>query len=111
MPASTQSPRLSALFVRAALTLVLSAAVVAQCPHAGSNVGSIPYPPGGPYQGVSFRVWAPHASSVLVKDPISGRSASLISQGTTGYWCLDVPGVTVNQKYDYVITTPGFGTV
>ncbi len=84
---------------------------LAQCPHAGNNVGSIPYPPGGPYQGVSFRLWAPHANSVLVKDPISGRSTSLVAQGTTGYWCLDVPGVGVNQRYDYVITTPGFGTI
>ena len=117
MPSFTYCPRLTALFIPLALILILMATVLfgaaaaAQCPHAGNNVGSIPYPPGGPYQGVSFRVWAPHASSVLVKDPISGRSASLISQGTTGYWCLDVPGVTVNQKYDYVITTPGFGTV
>ena len=91
--------------------IVLSAVGFAQCPHAGNGVGSIPYPPGGPYQGVSFRVWAPHASAVSVKDPTSGRAAALVSQGSTGYWCLDVPGVGVNQKYDYVITTPGFGTV
>ena len=83
----------------------------AQCPHAGNGVGSIPYPPGGPYQGVSFRVWAPHASAVSVKDPALERSVALVAQASTGYWCLDVPGVTVNQRYDYVITTPGFGTV
>ena len=79
--------------------------------HAGSKVGSIPYPPGGPYQGVSFRVWAPHAASVSVKDPISGRFAALDEQGTTGYWCKDVPGISVNQLYDYVITSANFGTV
>ncbi len=84
---------------------------VAQCPHAGNNVGSIPYPPGGPYQGVSFRVWAPHASSVVVKATYANASAALMQQGTTGYWCLDVPGIGVNGVYDYVITTPGFGTV
>ena len=89
----------------------LSAVSFAQCPHAGNGVGSIPYPPGGPYEGVSFRVWAPHASAVSVKDPTSGRSAALVQQGSSGYWCLDVPRVSVNQKYDYVITTPGFGTV
>ena len=88
-----------------------SAISLAQCPHAGNGVGSIPYPPGGPYQGVSFRVWAPHASAVSVKDPASGRSVALVQQGSTGYWCLDVPGVGINQRYDYVITTPGFGTV
>jgi 1,4-alpha-glucan branching enzyme len=93
------------------LLTVLAAAGFAQCPHAGNLVGSIPYPPGGPYEGVSFRVWAPHASAVSVKDPTSGRSAALSSQGSSGYWCLDVPGADVNQKYDYMITTPGFGTV
>lgn len=90
---------------------VLSPISRAQCPHAGHGVGSIPYPPGGPYQGVSFRVWAPHASAVSVKDPVSAHSVALVAQGSTGYWCLDVPGVSVNQRYDYVITSPGFGTV
>ena len=56
-------------------------------------------------------MWAPHASAVSVKDPASGRSAALVAQGSSGYWCIDVPGVGVNQRYDYVITTPGFGTV
>lgn len=83
----------------------------AQCPHAGNNVGSIPYPPGGPYQGVAFRVWAPHATAVSVKDPFSNQAAPLVEQGNTGYWCKDVPGVSVNQRYDYVITTKNFGTV
>jgi 1,4-alpha-glucan branching enzyme len=84
---------------------------LAQCPHAGNNVGSSPYPPGGPYQGVSFRVWAPHASAVSVKSPALNRSTPLIKQGSAGYWCKDVPGVTINESYEYVITTPGFGTV
>jgi 1,4-alpha-glucan branching enzyme len=83
----------------------------AQCPHAGNNVGSIPYPPGGPYKGVSFRVWAPHATAVTVKDPFSSHSEALVEQGTTGYWCKDVPGIGINQRYDYVITTADFGTV
>jgi 1,4-alpha-glucan branching enzyme len=89
----------------------LASVCFAQCPHAGNNVGSIPYPPGGPYQGVSFRVWAPHATAVSVKDPISGRSEALVEQGGTGYWCKDVPGATTHQQYDYLITSPGFGTV
>jgi len=77
----------------------------AQCPHAGNNVGSIPYPPGGPYQGVSFRVWAPHATSVEVKDSASGRTIALTAQGSTGYWCKDIPAAGVNLAYDYVITS------
>lgn len=82
----------------------------AQC-HAGNIAGNVPYPPGGPYEGVSFRVWAPHASSVSVKYPFNNRSMPLIAQGTSGYWCVDVPGIGVNDYYDYVITTPGFGSV
>ncbi len=101
----------SKFFLPVLLISALSPISLAQCPHAGNGVGSIPYPPGGPYQGVSFRVWTPHASAVSVKDPASGRSVALVAQGSTGYWCLDVPGVGVNQRYDYVITTPGFGTV
>ena len=89
----------------------MSPQLAAQCPHAGNSVGSIPYPPGGPYQGVSFRVWAPHASAVMVKSPTLNRSTPLIKQGSSGYWCKDLTGATVNEAYDYVITTPGFGTV
>ena len=74
-------------------------------------MGSIPYPAGGPYQGVAFRVWAPNASSVGVIGPVANESVPLVEQGGTGYWCKDVPGVSVNELYDYVITSPGFGTV
>jgi 1,4-alpha-glucan branching enzyme len=100
-----------AVGVLGAVCLVICPFVYGQCPHAGNGVGSIPYPPGGPYQGVSFRVWAPHATSVLVKDPVNGKSEALVGQGTTGYWCLDVPGIGLNLLYEYVITTPGFGAV
>src|SRR5579863_8053329 len=92
------------------IVVTISNIASAQC-HAGNAAGNVPYPPGGPYQGVSFRVWAPHATSVSVKDPFSNQSVPLAAQGTSGYWCADVPGLGVNQDYDYVITTPGFGTV
>lgn len=36
---------------------------------------------------------------------------ALVAEGSSGYWCKDVPGATVNLEYEYVITTPGFGTV
>jgi 1,4-alpha-glucan branching enzyme len=93
------------------LLFVLCSLCPAQCPHAGDNVGSIPYPAGGPYQGVSFRIWAPHATAVSVKDPFSSHSEPLVAQGSTGYWCKDVPGLSINQDYEYVITTANFGTV
>jgi 1,4-alpha-glucan branching enzyme len=108
-----QARSLARLAVRAlgAICFLVCPFVYGQCPHAGNGVGSIPYPPGGPYQGVSFRIWAPHATSVLVKGPASGESAPLVQQGATGYWCLDVPGIGVNLSYQYEITTLDFGTV
>ena len=115
MPTNFPSAIGSVLQRAAVVVLVLSGIfcplLAAQCPHAGKDVGSIPYPPGGPYQGVSFRVWAPHATAVSVRSAQTGQSAPLVAQGSTGYWCKDIPGVTVNESYDYVITTPGFGTV
>lgn len=56
-------------------------------------------------------MWAPHASAVSVNSPALNRSTPLVEQGNSGYWCKDVSGATVNETYDYVITTPGFGTV
>ena len=100
-----------ALIFGVALFAAFCPPLIAQCPHAGNNVGSIPYPPGGPYQGVSFRVWAPHADSVSVKSSVSNRSTPLVQESTTGYWCKDVPGATVNEQYDYVITSKAYGTV
>ncbi len=104
--ANSAWPQWSMLF----LALLLPSSSFAQC-HAGNVAGSVPYPPGGPYQGVSFRVWAPHASSVSVKSPVTNQSVPLLSQGTSGFWCVDVPGIGVNQYYDYVVTTPGFGSL
>lgn len=100
-----------ALILDLTLFCIFCPHLAAQCPHAGNNLGSIPYPPGGPYQGVSFRVWAPHAESVSVQSPITNESLPLAEEGATGYWCKDVAGATVNELYDYVITTNGFGTV
>jgi len=94
------------------LLLFFVPAAAAQCPHAGKNVGSIPYPPGGPYQGVSFRVWAPNADAAAVAGDFNGWSATqLIQEGNTGFWCKDVPGATVGQQYDYLIHSQQFGTV
>src|SRR5579863_9945975 len=96
------------------LLAILASNSVAQCSHAGNGIGSIPYPSGGPYQGVSFRVWAPDANSVNVEGDFNGWSQTatpLVKQGMTGFWCLDVPGATINQQYDYVISSLIYGTV
>ena len=63
--------------------------------------GSTPYP-----GGVTFRVWAPNASTVRVAGQFNGWSStanSLIAEGATGVWSIDVPTAQVGQDYKYVI--------
>ena len=63
--------------------------------------GSTPY-----NGGVTFRVWAPNASSVRVAGQFNGWSASatsLLAEGTSGLWSVDVAGAQVGQEYKYVI--------
>src|SRR5437762_8688215 len=63
--------------------------------------GSTPYS-----GGVTFRVWAPNASSVRVAGDFNGWSSTatrLVAEGSTGVWSLDVPGAQVGQEYKYVI--------
>ena len=95
------------------VSLVLCIGSAAQCPQAGNNIGSLPYPSGGPYLGVSFRVWAPYADSVNVEGDFNEWSATAtpLAKEGNGFWCKDVAGATVNQKYDYVISSAKFGKV
>jgi 1,4-alpha-glucan branching enzyme len=68
--------------------------------------GSIPYS-----GGVTFRVWAPHASSVTVAGTFNSFSTtanplyhdSTYSQGTNWVWSVDVPGATAGQQYKYFL--------
>jgi 1,4-alpha-glucan branching enzyme len=63
--------------------------------------GSIPYS-----GGVTFRVWAPHASTVTVAGQFNSYStttAPLFSEGTSGVWSVDVPGALAGQQYKYFL--------
>jgi 1,4-alpha-glucan branching enzyme len=55
--------------------------------------------------GVTFRVWAPFASSVFAAGTFNEWSATanpFASEGN-GYWSVDVPGATIGHEYQFVI--------
>jgi 1,4-alpha-glucan branching enzyme len=59
--------------------------------------------------GVTFRVWAPFATSgVSVAGEFNQWSpnASPLSSEGNGYWSVDVPGATVDQEYKFVLANP-----
>jgi 1,4-alpha-glucan branching enzyme len=56
-------------------------------------------------EGVTFRVWAPFASSVFAAGTFNEWSATanpFASEGN-GYWSVDVPGAKVGDEYQFVI--------
>lgn len=72
-----------------------------------------PYMGATPYNGgVTFRVWAPFASSVEVEGDFNNwkPGAALFSEGN-GYWSVDVPGATVGQQYNFRITNATSGSL
>jgi 1,4-alpha-glucan branching enzyme len=77
-------------------TTVLYAAV----PSTRPGMGAVPYP-----GGTTFRVWAPHATTVNVTGAFNGWSTTanpLASEGN-GLWSADVPGAGVFQQYKYYL--------
>src|SRR5579863_284399 len=67
-------------------------------------MGAIPFA-----GGVTFRVWAPFASEVLVAGEFNSwslTSTPLFSEDN-GYWSADVPGAIVGQQYKFVISNSG----
>ena len=61
--------------------------------------------------GTTFRVWAPHATAVFVTgtfDDWAGDRTALQpdSDGTTGTWSADVPGIDPGAEYRFTIRTP-----
>jgi 1,4-alpha-glucan branching enzyme len=69
------------------------------------GMGSIPYADSGD-TGVTFRVWAPNATSVTVKGTFNIFSTTanpLFSEGTNGLWSVDVSGAHIGQQYKYYL--------
>ncbi len=77
-------------------------------------MGALPYS-----EGVTFRVWAPHAQAVsvsgtfndwaqegisLARDP-AGGGARAAKASWSGTWSADVPGVIIGAEYRYLLQT------
>lgn len=54
--------------------------------------------------GVSFRVWAPFASTVAVAGSFNDWQHLPMTSEGDGYWSVDVPGAQAGQEYRYAIT-------
>ena len=55
--------------------------------------------------GVSFRVWAPHAERVAVAGDFNdwSKTANVLASEGNGYWSADVPGAQPGQEYRYLV--------
>jgi 1,4-alpha-glucan branching enzyme len=94
-------------FVCAALSM--TTAVLAQSSRPGW--GSTPYS-NSPGSGVTFRVWAPNATSVYVPGQFNSWSTSATPLGKelsnsvwTGVWSADVSSASTGQQYKYYINS------
>ena len=64
-----------------------------------------------PYAGgVTFRVWAPHATNLTVAGEFNGWSATsrplALESATSGVWSADVSGAVTGQNYKFLVNTP-----
>ncbi|MGD9873771.1 MAG: alpha-amylase family glycosyl hydrolase [Kiritimatiellia bacterium] len=80
--------------------MIIAPAAFAQSSRPG--MGSIPYGDSGG-TGVTFRVWAPNASSVKVGGDFNGwGKITMVSEGN-GNWSIDVNGARAGQAYKYYV--------
>ena len=97
----------------AGLLAGLSLTVAAQAQSSRSGWGSIPYHDVSG-TGVTFRVWAPHATSVYVPGQFNSWSTTktplakeLTNSVWTGVWSADVTNAAAGQQYKYYINYSG----
>ena len=68
-----------------------------------SGMGAIPYADAGG-TGVTFRTWAPNASTVAVKGTFNGwGSTTLAADSSGGTWSVDIAGAKAGQEYKFVV--------
>ena len=82
----------------------VGAAADAQSPPLGAVVNRS----GATITGVTFRVWAPNATSVAVRGEFSGwAERAMTKDSATGYWTATVAEARPNQEYKYFLRWPG----
>jgi 1,4-alpha-glucan branching enzyme len=90
------------------LSLAMAATALAQAPSPRPGMGATPYAARAGV-GVTFRVWAPHASAVRVTGPFNGWSATatpLFSEGN-GYWSRDLANLQPGTLYKFIVVHAG----
>ena len=84
--------------------LLFGAAAGAQ----SSPLGAVVNRSGATITGVTFRVWAPNATSVAVRGEFSGwTERAMTKDSTTGYWTVTVAEARPNQEYKYFLHWAG----
>ena len=91
--------RHSALLLCVTLAAVLSASGQSTRPGMGAILYADQHG-----TGVTFRTWAPNATTVAVKGGFNGwGNTALQKELSGGMWSIDVPNAKVNQEYKFVI--------
>ncbi len=89
-----------------AVAALLGGLFSASAQSSRSGWGSIPYS-GASGTGVTFRVWAPDATSVNVAGLFNSWSSSaddlVLESAATGVWSLDVPTARIDDTYKFVM--------
>ncbi len=86
-----------------AISICLFIAGIASAQSPRSGMGAIPYADAGG-AGVTFRTWAPNASSVTLKGAFNGwGSTTLTKESSGGLWSVDIPGAKAGQEYKFVV--------
>jgi 1,4-alpha-glucan branching enzyme len=94
-------PENSLLLIAIILTFARPSAAQSTRP----GMGSTPYAD-AVGTGVTFRVWAPDATTVAVPGSFNGWNTTannLVKEGTSGLWSGDIPAARPNHEYKYVI--------
>lgn len=95
--------RFTGCSVAGMILAVATLGVHAQSSHPGV-MGSVPFTDSG--GGVTFRVWAPNATTVSVAGSFNNWSTTahpLTKEGASGLWSADIPTAAAGNQYKYVI--------